>query len=107
MTPPRTVLRMHFRATLILGLNITAAFCFLRYVEWAFAYSATAGLVSRASQTQMANRLAWTFFCLFIVLNLFSAFAIGSSWESPDFGSAWLRFSARYGAALLFSLLAT
>jgi hypothetical protein len=99
--------RTWFRLGFTGGLILLAAFCFVRYVDWAFSYSATSGLASRAQETRLANHLAWMFLCMFIALELFSAFVIGARWEYPDLGSAWLRFSARYGLALLLSLLAT
>ena len=96
-----------FRSGLIAAVVVLAAFCFLRYLDWAFSYSATLGLSSRMQQARLANQRAWVFFCLFLVLEAFSAILVGFSWQEPDFSSAWLRFSARYGLALLLSLLAT
>jgi hypothetical protein len=102
-----TLERIWVRLGLIAGLVVLAAFCFLRYIDWAFSRSATLGLASRAEETQLANHLAWMFLCMFIALELFSAIVVGFRWEYPDLGSAWLRFSARYGLGLLLSLLAT
>jgi hypothetical protein len=99
--------RIWFRLALTTGLVVLAAFCFLRYIEWAFSYSATLGLASKAQETQLASHLAWLFLFMFIALEVFSAIVVGFRWEYPELGSAWLRFSARYGLALLLSLLAT
>jgi hypothetical protein len=95
------------RLALIAGLVVLAAFCFLRYIDWAFAHSATLGLPERIPQTSLALHRAWMFLCMFMALEVFSAIVVGFRWERPDLGSAWLRFSARYGLALLLSLLAT
>jgi len=99
--------RIWFRLALMAGLVVLAAFCFLRYIGWAFSHSATLGLASKTQETRLANHLAWMFLCMFIALEVFSAIVVGFRWEYPDLGSAWLRFSARYGIALLLSLLAT
>ena len=99
--------RIWFRLALIAGLVGLAAFCFLRYISWAFSYSATLGLSSRTQETRLAGHVACMFLCMFIALEVFSAIVVGFRWEYPELGSAWLRFSARYGLALLLSLLAT
>jgi len=96
-----------FRFSLLAGVVVAAAFCLLRYLEWAFSYSATLGLASKIQETRLANHRAWMFLCMFAVLEVLSAIVVGFSWQYPDLGSAWLRFSARYGLALLLSLLAT
>ena len=96
-----------FRFALIAGVVVAAAFCFLRYLEWAFSYSATLGLASKIQETRLANHRAWMFLCMFDALEVLSAIVVGFSWEDPDLGSGWLRVSARYGLALLLSLLAT
>jgi hypothetical protein len=99
--------RTSFRVLIIATLILLAAFCFIRYIEFVFSYTATLGLASQAHENQLANHLAWLFFCSFVALEVFSAIIVGSRWEQPDLGSAWLRFSARYGLALLLSVLAT
>lgn len=91
---------------LVAVLVVSAAFCFVRYLEWSFTYSAKLGLAS-TQEIRVADHSAWLFFSLFVLLELFCAFVVGSRWEQVDLGSVWLRFSARYGIALLFSLLAT
>jgi len=93
--------------TIVLVLVLLGAFCFLRYLDWAFAYSGTLGLGSRMRETQLANHRAWLFFCMFIVLEMLCAVLVGLAWEPPNFGSTGLRFVARYGSALALCLLAT
>jgi hypothetical protein len=92
---------------LVGGLIVAACFCFFRYLEWSFRYSAIVGLSSRAHETRVASHQSWMFFSMFIALEVCSAFVIGFPSEEPDFGSAWLRFLARYGLRFLLSLLAT
>ena len=60
-----------------------------------------------AQEVRFANHRAWMFFCMFLALEVFSAFVFGYSCEAPDIGSAWLRFSAYYGAGLLLSMVLT
>jgi hypothetical protein len=88
-------------------LVVLAAFCFLRYIGWAFSYSAALGLPSRIRETQLANHRAWLFLCVFLALEVLSGVLVAFSWEPPDLGSAWLRFAARYGLGLALSLVAT
>lgn len=95
------------RLTLVLALVLLGAFCFLRYIGWAFAHSGTLGLSSRIRETQLANRQAWYFLCMFIALEVLCAMVVGLAWEPPNLGSAGLRFAARYGSALALSLLVT
>jgi hypothetical protein len=92
---------------LVAGLIVAACFCFFRYLEWSFRYSATVGVPSEAQQTRVAYHLSVMFFSMFIALEVFSAFVIGFPSEEPDLGSAWLRFLARYGLPFLLSLIAT
>lgn len=88
----------------IAGLIILAAFCFVRYLSWALAYSA----IPRPSQaSQLADRRAWLFFCVFAGLEMFCTALLAFDWERSDFYSAGLRFAARYGSALALCLLAT
>jgi uncharacterized membrane protein YccC len=96
-----------FRFAIATGLVVLAAFSFLHYIGWAFAHSATMGLASRMQETRLANGLAWIFLGAFVALEVLSAFIVGFSWEYPDLGSPWLRFLARYGLALVLTLLAT
>jgi hypothetical protein len=95
------------RVALIAVLVVLAAFCFLRYIGWAFSYSGIVGLSSRVREAEVANLKAWLFLCMFFVLELLSSVLITFSWEPPDLGSAWLRFVGRYGSGLVLSLLAT
>jgi hypothetical protein len=95
------------RFPLVLGLVLLSAFCFLRYISWSFAYSATLGLGSYAQANQLAGRSASFFLLLFVALEVLCALEMGGAWEPPDLGSRGLRFTARYGSALAISLLAT
>ena len=99
--------RVWFRLAVVAGSVVLAAFCFLRYIDWASSHSATLGVASRAQESLLANHLAWMFLSMFIALEVFSAILVGFRWADPDLGAVWLRFSARYGLALLLSLLAT
>lgn len=106
-TTNKAYLGRWFRFALLASVVAAAAFCFLRYLEWSFSYSATLGLASKIRETRLANHRAWMFLCMSVALEVLSAIVVGFSWECPDLGSAWLRLSARYGLALLLSLLAT
>ena len=64
--------RIWFRLALTTGLVVLAAFCFLRYIEWAFSYSATLGLASKAQETRLASHLAWLFLFMFIAYRNFN-----------------------------------
>jgi hypothetical protein len=59
------------------GLIVAACFCFFRYLEWSFRYSAIVGLSSRAHETRVASHQSWMFFSMFIALEVCSAFVIG------------------------------
>src|SRR6185312_7459736 len=93
--------RSWFRWTLIASLIIAAAICFAGYLNWAFSGSAALGLPSMSIQTKHAFHLASVFLYLFIALEIFSVIVLGLGSEGPDFDSAWLRYFARYGMALL------
>ncbi len=43
------------RLTLVLALVLLGAFCFLRYIGWAFAHSGSLGLGSRIREAQLAR----------------------------------------------------
>jgi len=95
------------RLVIVGALVVLSAFCFIRYLSWSFAYSATLGLASRMRETQLSNHRAWLYLCSFFILESFGAAVLGLAWEPPNLGSAELRFVARYGSALALCLLAT
>ena len=91
---------------LTLILILLSAFCFLRYLDWAFVYSGRLGLADRI-EGQMAGNRSLLFFWTFVALELLCAVLVASPSEAPDFDSAPLRFTMRYGAALALSLVMT
>jgi hypothetical protein len=93
------------RLVIVAALVLLSAFCFVRYLSWAFAYSATLGL--DIPETRLSHHRVWFFLCMFIMLEILSAAVLGSAWEPSNLGSAGLRFVARYGSALALCLLAT
>lgn len=92
------------RWVVIAGLIILAAFCFVRYLSCAFAYSA---IPEPGQESQRGGGRARLFFGVFAGLEILCTALLAHSWERSSFYSAGLRFAARYGSALALCLLAT
>jgi len=93
--------------TILGALVLLSASCFVRYLGWAFSYSARLGLSNQTLDIQLAYRRAWFFLSIFTSLQLIAAVILGSAWEPSNLGSLPLRFVARYGSALALVLVST
>jgi hypothetical protein len=81
-----------------------AAFCFLRYFDWAWTYSG----IPTSPGSDIAGRSALLFFTVFVLFEILSARTVALLlFDAPDLGSAPLRLVARYGGGLMISLIAT
>lgn len=76
------------RLALLSVLGLSAAFSFVRYISWSFAYSGILGLPSQIEQARRANHLAWIFLCMFLVCEVLLSMIVASSWEPPTRTSA-------------------
>lgn len=103
----RAVSSSPVQLTLFLGLAVAAAFSFVRYLKWSFAYSGVLGLPSRMQEAQLAFRRACLFLCMFAVLEIVLAIIVASHWEPSASDSAAFRFASRCGAGVLVSILMT
>jgi hypothetical protein len=94
-----------FRTVAIcLSSTISAAYCFTHYFSASLVYSGQ----PPSPEREAAGLNALVFFGAFLLLEALSARAVGVFFfDSPDLGSAPLRFASRYGGGLIISLVLT